>query len=105
LLEKGAIGEPGELVVVRQVVQLPRLLDVLQGKRDIARQLREELDLLLVEKADLAGIQREHPFRLAGDQQGKNGHRRDAARGASLREKNSGVVSYFVGDDGLLFPD
>ena len=60
LLEERPVGEPCKLVVVGQVVQLFGFRDVLEGERDVARQLEQQLHLLIVEKCHLAGVEREH---------------------------------------------
>ena len=75
------IGEAGEGVVVRQVVELFLLGDMVERERNVAGQLQEQLHLRRVEKARLAGVQREHPHDTVGSLQRQNGERSQATAG------------------------
>ena len=56
VVEQGAVGEPGELVVVGEVVEPLFLLDMVEREGDVAGQLEQQLHFLFVKKAHFAGI-------------------------------------------------
>ena len=49
--EQGAIGQPGEHVIVREIFQFLLLLDGLQRERDIRRHFVEKRELFFVEES------------------------------------------------------
>src|SRR6266581_4443543 len=74
-----AAREPCQRIVIGQVVDLLSLADVLERERDVARQLKEQLHLLIVEELYLACIQGKHSHPLACDDEGQHRQRVDAA--------------------------
>ena len=56
LQEQGAIGKARKLIVVGKVVELVRLFDMIEGERDVPRQLVQQLHLLVIEEPDFPGI-------------------------------------------------
>ena len=76
-----AVGEPGERIVVGEVVEPVLLLEVIDRERDVARQLAQQLHLLVVEEPGLVGVQGKHADRFVGNQQRQDGHRSGPALG------------------------
>jgi len=56
-IEQIAVRKPGKRIVVSEIVQLFLFFDVIERKRNIARELEQELHLLLIEKPDLRRVQ------------------------------------------------
>ena len=105
LEKQAAVRESGERIVVSEVVELFLIFDVIQRKPDVAGQLRQKFHLFFIEKPGFIGVQGEYAYHVIRDQQRQNSHRGNSAFDALLGEQDPWIVSYFVGYDGLLFPD
>jgi hypothetical protein len=89
--------------MVGEVLELLRLVDMVDGEGDVPRQLAKQLHLLFIEEADFAGVQRQHPDGFPGDQQRQHHQRAEAARLRLLFEQDPRILRHVLdGDEDLL---
>ena len=98
LVEQAAVGEAGERVVIGEVIELLRLRDVVERKRDVTGEFDEELHFLLIEETDLRRIQGQHADSLPRHQQRQHDQRMKAAHRGFLAQQDPRILRHVLDD-------
>ena len=105
LQKQPAVGQPSQQVVIGQVVKLLLLAQMVQSEGDVVGQLRQQFQLVLMEKVHLSGIEHQHAYGLVADRDRQHGYCVDARFDMPLGVKWRRVALHIVVDDGPLFTD
>ncbi len=106
LAKKRRVSEPGEWIVVGEVVEQLGFLDVLERERDIAGKLEQQPHFVLgVEKPGRVRVQSEHPGGLVRHQQRQNGKGAKTALERLFAERDPRIHGHVLDDHRLAFFD
>ena len=103
--KQAAVGQPGQHVVVSEVIEPFPFLDMVDRERDLPRQFRQQRQLFLVEEVDFTRAQGKHPDCFVRYQQRQKRNGENPGRHMLLAEPQLGTLREIVEDHRLFAQD